>query len=261
MATMVLTGKSGPSSSSSILLVPSLPTSTVTTCHVSQASNEAARWAKATCKNRLPEPAAAAQSDTPALQLTGTSLTARPRSQQHLGAPATSWELPQPQCPCSGTARPLPAPSSPQTPAGSLTSNFTFFLGRISGQLPKHTYFFVSASCCHHKDTWDGWRWGPTTEQIDIAGISLGTHKQCTWTGRHTWATTGHEATQGARPAPHNPGAGAPISHGLPIPPWQAPQPARAGLNAAPRAFWGESLIFQGRLDTQGLTLITGSGH
>lgn len=35
---------------------------------------------------------------------------------------------------------------------------------------------------------------------------------------------------------------------------------ARVG-HAEPDAFWGESLIFQGRLDTPGLTLITGSGH
>lgn len=32
-------------------------------------------------------------------------------------------------------------------------------------------------------------------------------------------------------------------------------------LECCTNAFWGESLIFQGKLDTQGLTLITGSGH
>lgn len=43
--------------------------------------------------------------------------------------------------------------------------------------------------------------------------------------------------------------------------PHQVLQPAQAVFSVAPSAFWGESLIFQGKLDTQGLTLITGSGH
>lgn len=76
-----------------------------------------------------------------------------------------------------------------------------------------------------------------------------------------TQAKAGQEATQGARAAGWGCGDGATSSHCALIPPHQVPQPARAVLNAAPSAFWGESLIFQGKLDTQGLTLITGSGH
>lgn len=112
-----------------------------------------------------------------------------PPRKQHMDdthmVPASSGELPQLQDitgtwqPRSGRAHTLPVPSSLQVPSVSLTSNFTFFLGRILGQLPKHILCIVSASCCHHKGTWDGWRWGPTTEQIQVPGISQWTCSQC----------------------------------------------------------------------------------
>ena len=131
-------------------------------------------------------------------------LKAPPRN-QHMdctgSVPATFWELPQLQAiagtwhPCSGRAHTLPAPSSLQIPSVSLTSDFTFFLGRILGQLPKHTSFIVSALYCHHMDTWDGWRWGPTTEKIQVPGISQWTYNQCCFTGQYMQAKTGQEAT------------------------------------------------------------------
>lgn len=114
----------------------------------------------------------------------------------------------------------------------------------------KHTPLsIVPASCCHHTATWDGWKWGPTTEQIwdflmDMQAV------------QDTQAKAGQEGTQGTTA-----GVSATSSHCVLIPPCQVPQPAWAVLNVAPSAFWGESLIFQGKLDTQGLTLITGSGH
>lgn len=190
-----------------------------------------------------------------------------PPRKQHMDdthmVPASSGELPQLQDitgtwqPRSGRAHTLPVPSSLQVPSVSLTSNFTFFLGRILGQLPKHILCIVSALCCHHKGTWDGWRWGSTTEQIQGAWDFPMDMQPV----QGTQAKAGQEATQGARAAGWGCGDGATSSHCALIPPHQVPQPARAVLNAAPSAFWGESLIFQGKLDTQGLTLITGSGH
>lgn len=61
----------------------------------------------------------------------------------------------------------------------SLTSDFTFFLGRILGKLPKHTLFTVSASCCCHKHMWGSLEMGT----CHIPGISQWTYNWCclTW--------------------------------------------------------------------------------
>lgn len=123
--------------------------------------------------------------------------------------PATFWELPQLQAIArtgvhTRDTHALPAPSCLQIPSVSPTSDFTFFLGSILGRLPKHAPFIVSASYCHRKDTWDGWRWGPTTEQIHVPGTSQWTYNQHCLTGQYKLAKTGQEATQGASPALHN---------------------------------------------------------
>lgn len=89
----------------------------------------------------------------------------------------------------------LPAPSSLKIPSVPWTSTFILFLGRILGHLPK---LIVSASCCHHKNTWDGWRWGPTTEQIHVPRISQWTCSQSCLTGQCMQTKIGKDATQGA---------------------------------------------------------------
>lgn len=214
MTTIVLTGKSGSgSSASSISLIPSLSVSIFITCRVSQARNEDARWAKATCEDRLPRLVTAIEGDVAVHVLFRglighTSLTADqhlkapPRNQQAEGThsvPATSQEQPQlqatpgTQCPRSGRAQALPVPSCLQIPSVSLTSDCTFFLGRILGQLPTHTSFIVSASCCHRKDTGDGWRWGPTTEQMQVLGLPSGCTASAAWQGGTSWQSQAKE--------------------------------------------------------------------
>lgn len=235
MATIVLTGKSGSSSSaSSITLIPS----SFTPIHIHHLSREPSKeWGCFTGQSQLQEQAAKAgycslewhcytcapQTSYGTHQLKSWGhLQVPPRKQQvdsTRRVPATLWEVPQLQAtagtwrPRWGTAHTLPARSSPQIPSVPLTSDFTFFLGRVLGWLPKHTSFIVSASCYHHKDTWDGWRWGPTTEQIHIPGISQGTYNQYCLTGQYAQAKTGQEATQGASTAPHNSEELVPPSH------------------------------------------------
>ena len=63
MATIVLTGKKGSTLQHLPSLIPSSSISIFITCRVSQARNEDAWWAKATCKNRLPKLFTAIYSD------------------------------------------------------------------------------------------------------------------------------------------------------------------------------------------------------
>lgn len=191
-----------------------------------------------------------------------------PPGKQHMGDthrvwvwewdPARLWGLPQLQVttrtwrPRSGRAHALPVPSSLQIPSVSLTSTCTFFLGKILGQLPNTLLcaLFLPRAV--------------TTRPHGMAGdgdLPQSKYKYLGFPNGHT-TSAGH--TGKSRPGSH-PGSHCwSQCHQLPlvlIPPHGVPQPARAVLDVAPSAFWGESLIFQGKLDTQGLTLITGSGH
>lgn len=168
------TGKSASNSpNSSISFNPSLSIPTFITCHMNQSDLQEEADKASYCFSEWHCYLCAFQKPFRTHQfkrcLLGNSTWMIPMEYQAVSGSCPSS---RPWRPCSGRAHALPVPSSLQIPSVPLTSNFTFFLGKILGPLPKHTPCIVSASCCHHKATWDGWRWGPTTERIQVPGIS-----------------------------------------------------------------------------------------
>lgn len=126
--------------------------------------------------------------------------------------PGRLWELPQLQA-ITRTLRESPHNTCAQQPANPicLPDKPLHILSRKDFRTTaKHTPLsIVPASCCHHKATWDGWRWGPTTEQIwhflmDMQAV------------QDTQAKAGQEATQGTTA-----GVSDTSSHCVLIPPCQ----------------------------------------
>lgn len=222
-------------------------------------------WTKTTCKKRLTKLVTAIQSDT-AMHVLFRSLLGHtslkdaswetahgwyPWSDTH-GVPASSWELPQ-----------LPHTTCAQQPANPicLPDKQFHILSRKDFRTTAKTHSLHCFCLVLSPQGHTGW-------------LEMGTYHRANTSTRDflmdmqpvqdTQAKAGQEATQGANAVvPHDRVKLVPPAHPpcVLIPPHQMLKPALAVLNVAPSAFWGESLIFQGKLDTQGLTLITGSGH
>lgn len=212
------TGKSGSNSpTSSISFNPSLPIPTLITCHVSQShlQEEAGRagycnsqWHCYACafQNLLGHISSKDASEVPAHGGYPESLGVGVVPRQALGAaPAPGHH--------QDTLRESPHNTCAQQPANPicLPDKPLHILSRKDFRTTaKHTPLsIVPASCCHHKATWDGWRWGPTTEQIwhflmDMQAV------------QDTQAKAGQEATQGTTA-----GVSDTSSHCVLIPPCQ----------------------------------------